>query len=748
MRFRPRRRLAAACRLSSATFFWFTLSLFVSPREGAAAGVAGQVVDPTGRPLPRAYVRVLDGSGDESTAVFTDETGHFSLNAPPSCRVEAALNGFQTATVPCGPSTLRIVLPIAPIREALIVTATRTEAPTSQVGASTTVFTAEDVERRQEPLLADLLVGTPGAMILRSGGPGTVTSLHVRGGESDYNKILLDGVPLNEPGGSFYLSNLTTENLDRVEVVRGAYSSLFGSDAMSSVVQLFTRRGDNRTGRPRITAQADGGTYGTLHTSASLAGATSRVDYSLAAARLDTDNRVPNSALENNTFSGNFGVALGRTATLRFVGRTEREHVGTPGATAFGRPDLDAFFERHDGIGSVSFDQQLTPAMHQRVAYSLASSYQQSTNLREDAPYTPTYRGRTALFESSDFLADSANDLVRHHASYQANLHVRSNSRRGDHTLSVIADWDGERATSTDRLFGSRGSNSRDNFGVAAQNQILWPRVFVTVGGRVERNESFGTAFVPRGSAVFVLHQASESFGDTRLRVGAGTGVKEPTLLESFSLSPYFRGNPELKPERSRSIELGLEQRLSNDRAKLDITYFDNRAHDVIQLITTNPATFEGQYFNGGVTRSRGIELGGEAAPNSLVRARAGYTLLDGKVLEGLVPFDTVFQAGKELFRRPKHSGSVGVTLTWSRLMVDVNGAFIGRFVDNDFGLFSPSFTENPGYTQWDARAAVRLTRHVTAILLVDNLTNRDYSAPLGYQPLLRTVRAGVRVGL
>ena len=162
---------------------------------------------------------------------------------------------FRPTTVPCGPET-HITLPVAPVHENVIVSATRTDAPTSQVGASATVFTASDLERLQKPLLADLLASTPGAMLIRSGGPGTVTSLFVRGGESNYNKVLLDGVPLNEPGGTFYFNNITTENLDRVEIVRGAYSSLFGSDAMASVIQLVTKRPDRSSSRPHVIGQA------------------------------------------------------------------------------------------------------------------------------------------------------------------------------------------------------------------------------------------------------------------------------------------------------------------------------------------------------------------------------------------------------------------------------------------------------------------------------------------------------------
>ncbi len=131
---------------------------------------------------------------------------------------------------------------------------------------------------------------------------------------------------------------MTTEHLERVEIVRGAYSSLFGSDAMASVIQLFTRRADGTRRRPRASVQFDGGTYGTIHGSASVSGATARVDYSAGAAQFNSDNRVPNSRLENTTLSGNVGVRLGPVSTIRLVGRAELEHVGTPGPTAFGRP--------------------------------------------------------------------------------------------------------------------------------------------------------------------------------------------------------------------------------------------------------------------------------------------------------------------------------------------------------------------------------------------------------------------------
>jgi vitamin B12 transporter len=718
----------------------------------AADTLSGIVVDQSGRAVPRAFVRAVAGNGVEMARTFADESGRFivSVGERSSCSVEVTLTGFEPALVPCSAfpndGSRRVELRVSPVRETVLVTATRTEAPTGQIGASVTVLTSEDLERRQMPLLADLLTTTPGAMVVRSGAPGSLTSLFVRGGESDYNKVLLDGVPLNEPGGSFYLNNLTTEHLDRVEIVRGAYSSLFGSDAMSSVIQLFTRRADGAARRPRVSAQLDGGTYGTTHATASVSGAGGRVDYTAGAAQFNSDNRAPNSRLENTTLTANIGIALAGAATLRFVGRAEVEHVGTPGPTAFGRPDMDAFFERADGVFSISLDQRVLRTVRQRVMYSISRSSQTSTNVNLDPPFRATFEGRTAIRTSSDFLNDRYADFRHHHASYQIDARLADGSRRGSHLLTVLADWDGERADQEDRLAPTSTRNIRNNFGVSAQQQVLWRRVFLTAGGRIEHNESFGTVAVPRGTLAYVVRRGSTALGETRIKISGGAGIKEPTMLESFSVSPFFLGNPNLRPERSRSYEVGFDQRFARDRAKFEAAWFHNMFSNIISLATTNPATFEAQFANVGVTRARGLELGAEVAPVPALRARASYTFLDSKIVETAAPGNPLFAPGQWAARRPRHSGTVGATFQWKRITADATGVFVGRFVDSDSGLFNPPFIENPGHTAWDGRLTVAITPKVSGLVAIDNLTNADYSEPLGYQPLRRVIRAGARV--
>ncbi len=742
------RRLRTAVFLFSLASAAAPLSL---PAADLTAVVEGTVVDQDGRPLPRARVRVLPPSDATAASTvsgtdgFTDDSGHFRLTSIAGCRIEASLTGFRTAAVDCAAGELRVELAVAAIQETVVVTATRTGAPAGQVGVSTTTFTADDIARRQNPVVADLLRATPGAAVIQTGGPGGVTGLFVRGGESNYNTVLVDGIPVNEPGGTFNFNTLTTENVERLEIVRGANSALFGSDAMSSVVQLFTARGAGRaTSAPSVTAQLDGGSYGTTHASVSAGGAAGRFDYSLGAARFSTDNRVPNGGFEHTTASANVGTPLGSRATLRGVLRAELGTSGTPGQTAYGRPDLDAFYEHHDVVGGVTFDQQVTRAFRQRATYSLSTSRQASTNLLEDAPYTPSYEGRVSPFEWFDFTFDSRTTLRRHYASYQGDWHVANSGQHGDHRVTILADWNGERARLDDRMSGDRTNASRDNVGAAVQHQLLWRRLSTAVGARVERNENFGTAVVPRGSAVLVLHDGTGRVGSTRLRAAAGLGIKEPTVLQTFSTSPYFMGNPDLQPERSRALEAGLEQRLAGDRVKLDATWFDSRYRNIIGLRSTGG--YNSEYFNIGLTRARGAELGAELAPISALRVRAGYTFVDSAIVESTSEFSPVFAVGQWAFRRPRHSGFMQVAWTWQRLSADVLGTAIGRFVDSDFSSLEPSILENPGRTTWDARASFKVTAKVSGLLALDNLTNRNYQEPLGYYALRRAVRAGVRV--
>ena len=704
--------------------------------------VTGTVLDPSGRPIPRAAIVVIAPGGAAAGVVFSDVDGNFRIpNPPEGCRLRTSLSGFTSVTADCRTDErVKLTMALAPVSESLVVSATRTDAPASQVASAVTVFTADDIERRQEPQLADLLRLAPGTHVVRSGAPGSVTSLFVRGGESNYTKVLLDGIPLNEPGGVFNLGNLTTENLERVELVRGANSAVYGSDAMTGVLQLFTRRGTGP--KPEGHAAIEGGSFATGRGSAGIAGKTGQFDYSADAAGYTTDNEVPNNQFRNFTLSGTAGAALNDTSTLRFVGRLERGTTGVPGQTAFGRADMDAYSQRHDGTWGLSFDQTLG-ALRQHASYGLAISHQVSTNLIADPAFTPAYGESVGAFEFPDFTYDSRSDLRRHRASYQVDG-TFGTSTAGTHVDTALVDWDGERAELRDVQAGTMVPASRDNVGVTLQHQALWSRVFVTAGLRFEHNDSFGNEVVPRVSGAWFLRTGGGRVGATRVTASAGTGIKEPTVIQSFSPSPYFQGNPDLQPERTRAIDAGVEQRLAGDRVRLNWTWFDNRYEDIISL-RTDFSTFFSQYFNIGLTTARGMEMSGDVALVSGFRGRASYTFTDSEIVDSTSDSE-VFKPGNWAFRRPRHAGFVGLAWNGARASIDLSGTFVGRRVDSDFVGLVPAILENDGYQLWDLRGSYRLTRTVSATFAIDNLADSDHMEPLGYPVLGRAARAGLRV--
>jgi vitamin B12 transporter len=730
------------------------LSLLLIPTAAAAAApLTGSVVDASGAALARAFVRVIDAAGRERAATITDDRGRFDvdLTACDDCRIEAALGGFRTGRTAAITAAQRadaqfyprVTLQVAPISDAVVVTPTRDAAPTSQIGASVSVFTAEDIARRGFPSVADLLRETPGTSVIRSGGLGNVTSLFMRGGESNYTKVLLDGVPLNEPGGTFNFGNLSTGNLARVEVVRGAQSALFGSDAMSGVIQLFTARG-SAGARPTVTGAFEAGGYGTTRGQATVSGTQRGWDYSVGVVQFGTDNRAANNRFDNTTVSWNGGGSLTSRLALRLTGRLEQGTTGVPGATAFGRPDLDASFDRSDIVSGVSLEHRASDRIKQRVSYAFSRSRQESVNLIADPSYVPTYGTAKAPFAFSDFTYDSQNLLRRHVVTYQADARFTG---RLNQFVSLVADWDGERATLNDRKAATSLPASRNNVGVSLQHQLLGRRGSLTSSVRLEHNDSFGNEWVPRVSVAFIARESAGLVGNTTFKANAGRGVKEPTVLQSFSPNPGFLGNADLLPERARTWDAGFEQRLAADHVRIEATYFDNRYQDQITTKTTSANPFRSQYLNKfGFTTARGVETSIEIAPIASVRLSGGYSFLDADVLDRATADSTPATIATALIRRPRHSAFMRAGWTWRAASADVDGVFVGTRLDNDFSSLSPAITSSGDYWLWNLAGRYRFTTHIDGYARVQNIANRDYMEPLGFPAWRRTVHAGLSI--
>lgn len=717
------------------------LAIFLSiPAIAIAAPLQGTVVDSTGAVLPRARVRLIDASANEIASTVTSADGRFLVAQCNNCTIEASLAGFKTKSIKSADAA-RIVLDPAPISDSVVVTPTREAAPAGQIGASVTAFTRDDMERRGSLLISDLVRQTPGVTVIQTGGAGGQTSFFLRGGESTYTKVLLDGITLNEPGGTFNFGGLTTTNLSRVEVVRGAQSALYGSDAMAGVIQLVTERG--LAARPSFAGSAETGTYGTHRGTGSVSGSARGWDYSLGAAATATDNNVPHNRLTNNTLSWAGGGRITPQIQLRAVGRVEAGRVGTPGQTAFGSKEGDAFFDHRDTAAGVSLAQQLGGSWTHRAAYNFTRTRQDSTNLKADPDYTPTFGAAKAPFSFSDFTFDTNSLLRRQFANYQIDGRIDS---RVTQLVTALVDWDGERATLLDRMASPTVKASRNNIGVSVQHQFIGRFGSLASSLRAEHNDSFGDKWVPRVSGALIAHSGNGQWGELVIKGNAGRGVKEPTIIQSFSPNAYFLGNPDLLPELATTWDLGVSQRLANDHARIEATYFDHAYKNQISTRTTNFNTFASQYFNVGDTTARGLELSGEAVVVPALRLIVGYTFTDSEIVKSTSEFSTVIKAGAWAFRRPRHTAFMRAAVTTMRVNADIDGQYVGMRVDSDFSSLSPEITSSGKYWLWNASASLKVHRSFDIYGRVQNLGDKDYMEPLGYQAAGRTVHGGIRV--
>ena len=622
------------------------------------------------------------------------------------------------------------------IHESVVVTATGREMPESKIGASITVLEREEIERRHALSTVDLLRTIPGVVAVRAGGIGNLTGVFVRGGESTYNKVLLDGMPLNEPGGAFNFASLSPEHIERIEVLRGAHSALFGSDAMASVIHLFSVRPE--PGRARVNLTVDAGTYNTAHLAGGIGGRTGRIEYSVFGSRLHTDNEEPNNKHTASTMTGGLTRTWKSGASARFLGRGEFGRAGTPGPTAFGRPDMDAFFKHHNESVLGGWNQPLGSRVTHQTSYSYVATNYSATNVVADPPYTPRFGNLVAQFSSSDFLYDSETGLGRHHFEYRADAVVARNQ-----VVTAAFAYDGERGVLTNHRSTSPAQRlERNNTGTTLQYEATGERISIVGGIRFENNGSFGFYAAPRIAASWLVTAGNAALGNTRVRASFGRGIKEPLFVQSYSPSPSFLGNPDLKPERSRGFDVSVEQRVAGDRAAVEATYFANHFDDLISLGPFDPVTFNARSENIGESRASGVELTGTAIVKGGLRVSGGYTLLDSKVIRS-ISSSPIFAPGRALYRRPRHAGSLQASYSRNRLSLALGGVFVGSRVDSDFNF--PSISSNAGYATWNASGELRLMRRTAAFLTIDNATDRDYMEPLGYRGLGRMIRAGIR---
>jgi len=717
------------------------LFLAVLLAAASADEIRIKVVDPQSAPLSGAQVQLMPTAGTAPKALqITSAEGLaiFHSACASNCRVAVLAPGFaaQTIDVSSSAEQITVKLAIAPAAETVVVTATRSLVPSESAGAEVETLTRDQLTTMRPVAADDALRFLPGVVLGATGQRGVLISLFVRGGDSTYNKMIVDGVTINEPGGYFDFGTLPLTETGRLEFVRGAQSTLYGTDAMTSVIQVWTRTGNTET--PELRFGADGGNFGTANGYASLAGANGRFDYNLFGDQFNTNGQGVNNAYSNTLQGANVGVALTDQVSLRVRFRHSNSFTGLPGEWNFNGaglepPDPNEWKQLNNLLGSA----ELTVAgpsgwQHQFTGFDYNYRYQ-DVNLTGD----------TARVD--DFPTHASDHINRAGFEYQGNCLERSWAQttvgyRFEDENGIIGDLDYPHPPSTHGV--------RLNDDVYAQQQVTWKRLSVIAGGRFVHSSTFGNTGVPRVALTLLALHGGQTFSGTRLRFSYSGGFKEPRLEETFAGPPYSVPNPALKPERARSFEAGFEQGLLANRFSFTATYFNNLFHDRIDY-ATNPVTLIGQYVNVDKSFAQGAEIGFRGQMTSRLSLNSAYTYTSTEILAApeCTPANfcdpTILGVGRPLLRRPKHSATTLLSYLGTRWGGSLGGSFVGRRADSDFLDFG--INHAAGYVLVDLGGWYALSSRMTAYVNVENALDRHYNEVVGYPALGANFRAGMR---
>ena len=625
---------------------------------------------------------------------------------------------------------------ISPIElEGFVVTGAPVPRAEGTVASHVTVLSGEDLRMRGVPRVLEALSEIPGLVVVQGGSYGSVASTFFRGAESDHVKILVDGVTMNQAGGAYDLSGLPMSDVERIEVVRGPASALYGSDAMAGVIHVITRRG---RGPLQGTLSSSGGSYGTLNLGADLRGGTDRVGYSLSFARETTDGILPfNNQFENTVFSGKLQANPDDKTRLRLSGRYGDRTYHFPTDGSGNVVDRNAFTFGEE----LSLSAEGGRAVGERievVATFKVNRWNGGSDDRADGPAdTLGYFG----YVSDDFFRRTAGDV-------RVNLDAWPGS-----VFSAGVEVEGEEQDSRSESQGQWGpttgtdSFQRLNRGYYAHLVSEAAGWAGNIGARYDDNEEYGG---------FVTFQAGLSYSipdlGTRLRGTLGRGLKEPTFFETHSTG-FSVGNPDLEPEQSRVWDLGLEQALGGSGAALSLTWFHQSFLDLIQY-TYMPSHPTGpNYFNVAEARAQGLEVSLTAPLGGLVLS-GGYTYLDSEVLDS--GFDegdgAVFVEGEALIRRPAHMGTLTALYRRSRAVLSGDLRWTGARADRDFSAWPATPLELPSYALLGLGLELDLVESkvgrpgIDLRLRAENLLDQEYQEVFGFPAPGRAFLVGLRM--
>jgi vitamin B12 transporter len=767
----------------------------------------GTVVDSLGARVSGATVTLTrDGQKAADAKSGSDGAFSFASLAPGRYQVTAAASGFNPQTseplyVGAGSrATVELALEIGPLEQGVVVTAEAGGVLQTRTGAPVTVIDSGTLDALNKPDVLEALRLVPGSQIVQVGERGGTTSMLLRGGNSNFTKVLIDGVPANDIGGGFDFSQLDTAGVDRIEVLRQTNSVVYGSDALTGVVNITTRRGSSNV--PEFEYALDGGNLGTVRNSLSFGGAINRFDYFSQYAYFTTDNHTPNSGYHRGTFAGRFGLAVGAgtniSGTLRSV---DGEFGNANGFTLFGIAD-DSTQKTDLTYVSLSADSQHSNRWQTSIRFG--SIEQRSRYVNPTPSGTPddpfgfgvNYLGDTVTLSGANGESVTGRAILDFGFSPFPQTSDSTATRRTLAGLTTFQVTPSLAISGGGRYEREQGYDDPDDDAVVTRNNggafvegraTIGGRAYVSGGVGIEHNEVFGSEATPRISlAVYLRNPSPIGAGETKLTMNGGRGIKAPNVFqEQNALFAVVQGTPvaatatPVGPERSRGVDVGLEQGLAGGRVRARISYFNNRFDDLLEYLSQTalvragvPADVAagapfGAYINSQSYDAQGIELSADAAIGAMLRFNASYTYLDAEVTEALsatAAFNPAFPnvpigafsplVGARPFRRPANSGTFFVSYLRGPAQVAVSGYFSGTRDDSTFlsdrffgnSMLLPNKDLDPAYQKIDVSVGYAVRPRLRVYTSIENLFDKEYAAAFGFPSLPFTIRAGAAV--
>jgi iron complex outermembrane receptor protein/vitamin B12 transporter len=786
-------------------FVWAMYAAGTSAQE--AGSLSGQVVDALGARVSGASV-TLTRDGSQVGESTSDAEGVFAFSnlAAGRYQVTATAQGFQPRTsdpVYAGPGArpiVEIALDVGPLQQDVVVTAEAGQVLQSQTGAPVTVIDSQTLEALNKPDVLEALRLVPGAQIVQVGERGGGTSLFLRGGNANFTKVLMDGMPANDIGGAFDFGQLDTAGVDRIEVLRQTNSVRYGSDALTGVVNIATRRGSARV--PEFEYGIDGGNLRTFRNSISLGGAVRRYDYFSQYSYFTTDNNTPNSGYTRSTYAGRFGVAVGRGTNVSGTLRWLDGEFGSANAFSLYRIADDSSSESDQLYATITADSQHTDRWQSTVRFGSAGQTLHFINpTPTGTPFDPfgfgaNYLGDTVTLSGANGATVTGRAILDFGGTYPSTFASRTTRRAfsGETTFQVTpelavsggARWEHEAGSDPDDP--NLDPTTRNNGGafVEARASVM-NRAYLSGGIGVEHNEVFGNEAVPRFSAaIFLREPSAEALAETKVSFNVGKGIKAPSVFQQQNaVFELVEGTPAaanilpVGPETSRGWDVALEQGFGGGRYRARIGYYDNEFENLLEFLSRTAlvragvppdvanATAFGGYINSQSFTARGVELSADAVVRRVVRFGASYTYLDAEVTQAFsasAASNPAFPGvqigafsplvGNRPFRRPANSGTLFVSYASGPAAVALSAYFAGERDDSTFltdeffgnSLLLPNQDLDPAYQKVDLSVSYRVHPQAKVYTSIENLFDTDYEAAFGFPSLPFAIRAGVTV--